>query len=158
MSKIRYGIQLCGKVRTSEDDPMNQLLSLVQKTQNKFARFINGTNLADRVPTREVFKNTNLLSINQINAQIKLTEVWKSLYYVNYPTQWAKKTNQPSTARTRSSEQISLNVTGHSRVKCASFITDAAKLWNSAPIAIKTSSSLHMAKSNIKQYVSQLPV
>ena len=75
MSKLRYGVQLCGKVRLSEDEPKNLLLSSLQITQNKFARFLNGTKMADRVHTSQVFSDVNILSVNQMNAQIKLIEV-----------------------------------------------------------------------------------
>ena len=52
-------------------------------------------------PRLEIFKRLNLLSINQINAQIKLTEVWKSQNTVVYPNKleiFQVKTDQ----RTRS--------------------------------------------------------
>ena len=39
-------------------------------------------------PRLEIFRRLNLLSINRINAQIKLTEVWKSQNIVGYPTKW----------------------------------------------------------------------
>ena len=86
-SKIRYGIQLFGKVRTRELDPTEILLDRLQITQNKCARFLHGTTLKDKISTKTIFNDTNLLSVNQINAQFKLTEVWKSLNVKNYPTQ-----------------------------------------------------------------------
>ena len=71
-SKIRYGLQLFGKVRQIESDPTEALLESLQITQNKFARFLHGSTLLDRINTKTIFKETNLLSINQLNAQIKL--------------------------------------------------------------------------------------
>ena len=38
-SKIKYGIQLFGKVRLSESEPTESLLESLQITQNKFANF-----------------------------------------------------------------------------------------------------------------------
>ena len=38
-SKIKYGIQLFGKVRLSESEPTESLLESLQITQNKFAKF-----------------------------------------------------------------------------------------------------------------------
>ena len=35
-SKIRYGIQLLGKVRTNAKDPINTQLKKIQVAQNKF--------------------------------------------------------------------------------------------------------------------------
>ena len=42
-------------------------------------------------PPKQIFKETNLLSVNQINAQIKLTEVWKSQNTDSYPIEWTKR-------------------------------------------------------------------
>ena len=48
-SKIRYGVQLYGKVRLNENDPTDTLLDSLQIAQNKYARFIHGSNLMDRI-------------------------------------------------------------------------------------------------------------
>ena len=67
-----------GKVRINITDPMNSLLKKIQVTQNKFARFMAGKTLMDKVNTEKIIHDTKLLSVNQINAQIKLQEVWKA--------------------------------------------------------------------------------
>ena len=51
ISKIRYGIQLYGKIRWSENDELNGLLEEIQKVQNKLARWLNGVSLKDRKRT-----------------------------------------------------------------------------------------------------------
>ena len=38
-SKIRYGLQLCAKVRMYEDEKKDGLMKELQKTQNKILRF-----------------------------------------------------------------------------------------------------------------------
>ena len=43
-------------------------------------------------------------------------------------------------------------------VLCSTFMSDAARLWNKAPDAIKNSTSLFQAKINIRTYVSTLPI
>ena len=48
-SKIRYGIQLYGRVRMNNTDPTDTLLDSLQTTQNKFARFTHGSTLLDRI-------------------------------------------------------------------------------------------------------------
>ena len=48
-SKIRYGVQLFGKVRLNEHDPSESLLESSQITQNKFARFVHGSSLMDHI-------------------------------------------------------------------------------------------------------------
>ena len=89
-SKIRYGVQLFGKARLNELNPTEALLESLQVIQNKFARFVHGSSLIDHINNKVIYKETNLLSVNQINAQIKLTKVWKSLNVDSYPIQWTK--------------------------------------------------------------------
>ena len=50
----------------------------IQKTQNKLTRFLNNSKISDKISTKTLLKNINGLSVNQLNAQIKLTELWKS--------------------------------------------------------------------------------
>ena len=47
---------------------------------------------------------------------------------------------------------------GKSDLCNASFILDASKNWNLAPQAIKNSSSISMAKKEIKKFVITLPI
>ena len=48
----------------------------------------------DRISTKKIFIETNLLSINQINAQIKLLEIWKSQNIESYPTKWKTRNEE----------------------------------------------------------------
>ena len=88
---MRYGLQLLGKVRINEEDPTNGLLAKLQITQNRMARFLNNSTISDKISNKEIFLKNNLLSVNQLNCQIKLTEVWKSVNNQNYPLQWDVK-------------------------------------------------------------------
>ena len=84
MSKIRYGLQLFGKVRWSIDDTIDGELNNLQKIQNKMVRQITKTKLSDKVCTEILLNKCNLLSINQIMGQIKALEAWKSVHLVGY--------------------------------------------------------------------------
>ena len=68
-SKIRYGLQLIGKVRVNESDPVDTLLECLQLTQNKFARFLHGSTLLDRINTKVIFNETGLVETSFMNAQ-----------------------------------------------------------------------------------------
>ena len=57
-SKIRYGVQLFGKVRMNDQDQTDALLDSLQVTQNKFARFMHGSSLMDHISTRDIFSET----------------------------------------------------------------------------------------------------
>ena len=84
-SKINYGIQLYGKVRLSSEDPTNKNIKAIQMVQNKMARLMNGKTLKDKVHTKVLLENAKLLSVNQINAKVKLQEIWKILNVDDYP-------------------------------------------------------------------------
>ena len=77
-SKINYGLQLYGPVRTSNEDPFNTELNSLQIIQNKMARFLNNKTLHDKICNIKLFENINMLSVNQLNEKIKIQEIWKS--------------------------------------------------------------------------------
>ena len=85
------GFNSCLKVRTQEDDGgMQKDLRAIQLMQNKMIRSLNNVKITDRNTTESLFKKVNLLSVNQTNAQIKLTEIWKAFNNENYPIKVTK--------------------------------------------------------------------
>ena len=72
-TKIRYGLQLLGKVRQSENEPSNGDLHALQLIQNKLARALNNMKLSDHCSTKSLLTNLDMQSVNQLNAQIKIT-------------------------------------------------------------------------------------
>ena len=53
-------------------------LDQIQLVQNKLARFLNSKSLKDKIPTKDLLSNIIMLSVNQLNAKIKIIEVWIS--------------------------------------------------------------------------------
>ena len=53
-------------------------LDQIQLVQNKIARFLNSKSLKDKIPTKDLLSNIIMLSVNQLNAKIKIIEVWIS--------------------------------------------------------------------------------
>ena len=104
-------------------DPTDSLLDSLQVAQNKFARFVHGSTLMDRINTKIIFKETNLLSVNQINAQIKLLEVWKSKNYDSYPIQWPNRKDQINREGLKSSNKPDLVIKGKSFLQSLTFIS-----------------------------------
>ena len=49
------------------------------------------TSLLDRVSTESLLMKTKMLSVNQLNAQIKIQEIWKSLNVPDYPIKIPKQ-------------------------------------------------------------------
>ena len=99
-----------------------------------------------------------MLSVNQINAQVKLTESWKALNVEKYPNIVSQKVNDDGYMISRSSKKGALIVNGKSELRQSSFKNDAAKNWNNAPECIKQCKSLYSAKKLIKKYVQALPI
>ena len=156
---MRYGLQLLGKVRIKEEDPKNGLLSKLQVTQNRMARFLNNSKISDKISNKEIFRKNNLLSVNQLNCQIKLTEVWKSVNNPNYPIQWdVKKILNDDSRVTRSTNNVTIKEIRHSSLSSTTFINDAARLWNLAPHSIRECCSIYAAKKQIKLFASTLPI
>ena len=63
---------------------INKDLMAIRMVQNKLARLIKGKTLKDKVSTKVLLENANLLSVNQINAKVKLQEIWKVLNMADY--------------------------------------------------------------------------
>jgi hypothetical protein len=158
MSKLRYGIQLYGNVRVSRDDPENKQLGNIQVAQNKYARFLHGANISDKIKTEIIYKELKILSVNQMMAQIKLQEIWKSQHSETYPIKWVTRNDITHDRRTRASTENVLIETYGGKTLNGTFINDAAKIWNRAPVDIKESTSLYAAKKNIKKFVRSLPI
>ena len=154
-SKIRYGLQLLGKVRWLENDVHTQDLKNIQLTQNKLARLLNGKKLIDKVNTKVLLDNLNMLSVNQINAQIKITEAWKNSQDIDYPLKFKKVTNDCHTRAATNGDMIEF---GKSDLVKSSFLSDASKAWNKTPMEIKECNTLWSAKKAIKTFVKQLPI
>ena len=111
---------------------------------------MNGNKLSDKIPTKTIFKELNILSVNQINAQIKLLEIWKSFQSETYPMKWSRRNDLTQERRTRASESNQLNVEYGCSTLTSIFKNDAARVWNNAPDTVKSSTSLFSAKNTLK--------
>ena len=78
-SKLRYGLQLYAKVRTNNECPTSAIMENLQKTQNKLIRTLENVRLKDRNRTSDMLTKNKMLSVNQLQAQVKLTELWKAV-------------------------------------------------------------------------------
>ena len=142
-----------------DTDLKNSNMKAAQIAQNKLLRLLNNSSLKDRVSTEKLLENTGLLSVNQLAASIKITEVWKSLNVESYPIKL-----EPNISRITGSERIvrpgttrQWNQDAKTTAEKESFSRSAAKLWNNLPIEIKNNKSLFTAKKAIKNYCKTLP-
>ena len=160
LSKLRYGLQLCTKVRIWDSDVIEGHLKALQLTQNRMLRVLNGSKIKDKVSISTMLKKFGLLSVNQLAAKIKLIEVWKTLNKLDYPLSLDSykpiNTNRNYVLR----DQINrvFDDTCRKKKSESSFHVDAARLWNILPQNVRSAPSLELAKKAIDAFCMSLPV
>ena len=117
-----------------------------------------GVRIADKISTKSLLKNLHMLSINQVNAQSKLMEIWKSVNVELHPLQVSPVEKDDGAAVTRSSKKRLLKELGSSNISSKTFINDATHIWNKAPISIRECNSLFTVKKEIRQFIITLPI
>ena len=60
-------------------------MKAAQVAQNKMMRMLNGSTFKDHVTTKQLLEKFYLPSVNQISAEIKITEAWKIMNIIDYP-------------------------------------------------------------------------
>ena len=127
--------------------------------QNKLVRFPNNKRISDRIQTETLIKEVNMLSVNRMNAQIRLSEVWKAINIKNSPLNMSLPSVDSNTRGSRSTSDGRLQICkGRSMNSQASFLNDNKKVWNAAPSNIKECTSLFVVKKEIKKFVANLPL
>ena len=79
-----------------------------------------------------------MLSVDQINAQIKSTEIWKKVVQSECPLQIIRQAETGSEQSLRSMRANDLGERGVLELFKATFINDGVRLWNKAPDTIKS--------------------
>ena len=100
----------------------------------------------------------NMLSVNQINAKIKLQEIWKAQNLPDYPLKIENKSISVDNPVTRACTSGMLIETSRKTLTEKTRISDAIRLWNNAPAVIKECTTLHLAKKATKTFVKKLPI
>ena len=123
-------------------------------------RLIDNSTLRDRRHIKDMLEKHNLPSMNQLAAQIKLTEAWKSINKESFLVKLVKQhpNLDQTTSKTRSTTTRMWNESARTMAGKESFVFDAAKLWNSAPKTITEAKTLCSAKNEIKRFCRTLPV
>ena len=112
-----------------EEDSEQKLLGSIQVAQNKLARFLSGRKLQDKIPNRDIYKELKIPSVHQINAQIKLLEIWKSQHSDTYPTKCISRNEAIQDRLTRASNDNLLKESYGCKVLNSTFINDSARIW-----------------------------
>ena len=101
-----------------------------------------------------------MLSVNRINAQTKITEVWKAIKKDkndNLFKNGVPKINSDE-RQSRSMAKGLLIIKGHTVGTQNTFINDGKRLWNKCPHEITQFNALHPPKALIKKFVKTLPL
>ena len=106
----------------------------------------------------QVTELQQILSVNQLNAQVKLLEVWKALNVQKYPLAIKQQSSTHEGVLTRADNKNRPCEIGMASVTTKTCISDAVRLWNLAPQKIKSCGSPFQAKREIKTFVKSLPV
>ena len=157
-SKLRYGLQLCGKVRISEEMGRNKQLTQLQMAQNRMLRMLANKRIRDKVSIKSMLDKQKWLSVNQTNAQIKLTEMWKMQNDEKYPLKGKRQATTMEGRETRGNAKGKWIEPGKSEIVQSSFMGDAIRLWNRAPRNIENAKTMCGAKKEIKKYCLTLPI
>ena len=99
-----------------------------------------------------------MLSVNQLNASIKLTEIWKAVNQQNCPLKISRPVHENPLRQMRTRNDNALVEIGLTDLRKATFLNDGTRLWNLAPNEIKTCNSIFSVKGLIKSFVKTLPV
>ena len=122
--------------------------------------FNDRVSLKEHVTSKSLLLKYNLPSVNQLAAEIKITEAWKAHNITNYP--YKLELNNPDRndggriVRTTTTKMW--NDASKSKAASISMSRDCAKLWNTAPTNIINAPNLYGAKRLIKAYCRTLEI
>ena len=142
----------------NESDPKNGDIKAIQRVQNKMSRFLNFKTLKDEIPSKTLLKNINMLSVNQLNAKIKIIEIWKSMNVPSYPLKIETKVENKNTTNTRAMSANTPIEIGKRVLTQRTCISDAIKIWNQIPENLQNATSIYSIKKLAKQYAFTLPI
>ena len=98
---------------------------------------MNGSKISVKINTTTILTKFDNLSVNQLNAQMKLVDMWKANNCLNYPTKIRRVETNELRATTRavtSGKLVEIGVSIHAK---NTFYNDGVKAWNRAPDEIK---------------------
>ena len=158
LRNITFIINFVFIININVDDPINKEINAIQMVQNKLARLINGKSLKDKIRTKVLLDSANLLSVNQLNAKVKIQEIWKSINIEDYPLKIKLNEVSMNQTATRAMVKRTPIELGSTTLKSKTCISDAIKIWNIAPVQLHKCTSLYSLKKLTKEFVKTLPI
>ena len=99
-----------------------------------------------------------MCSVNQLNAQIKLLEIWKSVNVPDYPLKLRKQGPNKAGLVTRACTKGKICEIGRSTLSQNTCISDAIRLGNKAPTSVTDNKSVYSVKNEINKFSRTLPI
>ena len=96
--------------------------------------------------------------VNQPNAQIKLTEIWKAVNVQGYPPKVNLRVPTNSDRTTRSVTNGAIKEFGTTECPKNSFLCDGIRIWNKPLDVIKACKNIHVLKREMETFVKMLPL
>ena len=136
------------------------IYSASKKSKTSYLFFLSNVSLKDHQCTESLLEKSKMLSVKRINAQTKITEVWKAINKDNKDNSFKASlpNNNQEERVSRSKTNGLLNISGSSNGARNSFINDSKMVWNNCPVEITKYKALHPPKSLIKKFLSSLPL
>jgi len=79
LSNLRYGLGIFCPLRIKEKDPQPSCLDGINVVFNDCMRLLCCSKRSDRKSRDEMLNELGWLSVNQLNAEVRILEAWKSL-------------------------------------------------------------------------------
>ena len=133
-------------------------MKVLQRAKNTLLRVLTSKKMADRVKIKDMLKDCSMLLVNQIVAQVKITEMWKAANIQDYPIKIEKKEIAEEKMTTRSVARADFVVRGKTTQMTKSFIGSATRLWYIVPNDVKNAKTLITAKQYIQIFCKTLPI
>ena len=84
MSVLRYGLGIFCPIRVEESDPHHSNIEGIRVVFNNMLRLLCGSKRTEHTSIQSMLDHLGWLSINQLAAEVRLIEVWKSLNLSGY--------------------------------------------------------------------------
>ena len=159
MSILRYALPIFCPVRMTEEDPKSSSMDKIRVVFNNCLRLLTNHKRKEHVRIEDMLKQLGWLSINQLCAETRLIEAWKSANLENYSIgDILIRKEKSSHMNTRSNSQTLFKSGNKDKFTNASFAQRTEEIWNQAPIGVREATQLPQAKRAIRTFVQTIPL
>ena len=158
-SKIRYGIEIYGAIRSSSSDPQCSITKDLQVSLNHAMCIAMKSRIKDHVRIADLCDKTKIKSVNHMSAESKLKMVWSALENDESALNdiFTSDDCQPS-ASSRSKARGEFRLQANTTLSQKNVPNTAMKLWNAVGTTLKSCQKKSSAKREITKIVSTFPI